>query len=133
MYLLFAQAPARYVYTGGFFVFSSGDTLRTDRITLYVEGKVEGLEKHPAVAKVEKKDNRVIIYLREGKFLSEKDLKKYVRGKVKRIEARRRRRLGEKAPGRMEKHEREKKGEKDLKKVRERKENKSGGRGKDVR
>ncbi len=119
MHLIFAQVPNKYIYTGGFFVFSHGDTLRTDRVTLFVDGKVEGLEKHPAVAKVERKKDRIVIYLRKGRTLSEGELKKYVKGKVKRIEARSRIRAGKG----MKKHEKERKRsrEKDLKKMQKQK------------
>ncbi len=137
MHLIFAQTPNKYVYTGGFFVFSHGDTLRTDRVTLFVDGKVEGLEKHPAVAKVERKKNRIVIYLKKGKTFSEKELKRYVKGKVKRIEVRSRVKSGKDSRKSIEKRKKEEKRnrEKDLKRIQKReKEQKKSGKGeRDVR
>ena len=80
------QIPAKYVGGAGFFISSTGDTLRAEKIVLAVDGAVKGLEDHPAVAKLERKKDRVIVFLRKGKYLHEKDIQRYVRGKVKRIE-----------------------------------------------
>ncbi len=131
IHLIFAQVPNKYVYTGGFFVFSHGDTLKTDRVILFVDGKVEGLEKHPAVSRVERKKDRIVIYLKKGKLLSEKDLKKYVKGKVKRIEARSRIRSRKGDSKQIGKHGKKQKRERNLKKIQERK--KSGKGEKDAR
>ncbi len=135
MHLIFAQVPNKYVYTGGFFVFSHGDTLKTDRVTLFVDGKVEGLEKHPAVARVEKEKDRIVIYLKKGKFLSEKDLEKYVKGKVKRIEARSRIRSRKGVSKHIRKNEKKQKRKKVLKRIQERKGDQDKARkgGKDAR
>ncbi len=84
--ILLMQSPQRYIYTGGFFVFSHGDTLKTDKVILVVDGKVKNLEEHPAVKSIQVKGDRVTIYLKKGKVLIEKDLSKYVKGKIKRIE-----------------------------------------------